>query len=208
MKNTENEIKNDSHLNEVLKGDILYCEHTDHPERIHCAMYLWNGYFIESLPFFGVTISHAWTRPVVWNDFKYGYVKKVYEMDEDEAQEIIKKAVRWALCRIGCRYQFEYKPSNFKPFDLYDPRSNRWCCSELIWAAYMNASDGAINISDSDHIRGTMYDYVSVRSIKRKEEVQEFTPDDDLIPPIQSRKIIDKYKSIYDLDYTNEIFNK
>ena len=69
------------------------------------------------------------------------------------SDEIKQKAITFALNHVGDSYNL----INLKK----EPNKSPWYCSELVWAAYYNASDGEINIDPSEGI----IDYVSPQGI-------------------------------------------
>ena len=169
-----------NNIRELQKGDILFCQHTEREfGKIHCAMYIGDEKFIESMPFYGVRISRAEDIAPFWNLYFYGYVKNANE-------EIIENAIDWACRQQECRYQylqFQHSIANFQSEDKTDPFSNRWYCSELIWAAYMNASNKSINLGNPKRIHGSKYQKVWVIDLQRDDKnIQMFCPKKPLLP--------------------------
>ena len=167
-------------VRKLQKGDILFCKHTTREYgNIHCAMYIGDKQFIESMPVFGVRISKPRDIAPFWNLFFYGYVKNANE-------DIIESAIDWACRQQGCRYQYiqyNHSVANYKPNDRTDPFSHRWYCSELIWAAYMNASNYSINLGKPRKIKGSKYTKVWVIDLQKDiDQIQIFCPRDPLLP--------------------------
>lgn len=167
-------------IRELKKGDILFCQHTEREfGKIHCAMYIGDEQFIESMPFFGVRFSAPKDIAPFWNLYFYGYVKNVSE-------EIIDDAIEWACKQRGCGYQylqFSHSIANYEHEDKTDPLSNRWYCSELVWAAYMNASDKRINLGNPKKIHGSKYRKVWVVDLQKDtDNIQIFHPENALLP--------------------------
>ena len=179
------EIYEYNHPSKLIKGDILFCNYTKNTKIIHCAMYIGNKLFIESIKYLGVRIAHAWGRPLFWDEFGYGYVKQVYQLGEELRNKIIDRAIRFALLRLKRPYNLT-QVANYNPYDSTDPNSNKWYCSELVWAAYVNASiavlNKMINISNAPHIKGSKYEWVHVRSLINSNEIQFFSPNNSPIP--------------------------
>jgi len=164
----------------LQRGDILFCKSTEREfGKIHCAMYLDNDEFIESMPFFGVRTANSDEIAPFWNLFYYGYIKTANE-------QVIEDAIDWAMKQIGCRYQylqFQHSIANYSSKDRTDPFSNRWYCSELIWAAFMNASNNQINLSNTKKISGTKYHKVWVEDLEKdKDNIQMFCPKNPPLP--------------------------
>jgi cell wall-associated NlpC family hydrolase len=128
MRKTKTENKSTSHPNKVLPGDILFCNHSKHPILIHCTMYIGNDFYIEALPLYGVRKLHKNMRPWIWDEYEFGYVKKLYQMDEDKREDIIHEAIRWAKRRRWCRYQWWniINRANYNPWDFSDFTSSVW----------------------------------------------------------------------------------
>jgi len=156
---TDTENINDNQINKIptyLKpGDIVFCDVkpkiNEYLNKIglwsignygfsndHCALYIGKNYFIEAFPYrirplrmniFGVTISPFWKIKLWGTNFTYAYVKT--------DQQTRNEAVKWTLLRLGNPYQF-FGSANPDINDPNDVFSNRWFCSELIWAAYWN----------------------------------------------------------------------
>ncbi|MFE3845601.1 PKD domain-containing protein [Thermoplasmatota archaeon] len=166
----------------LKKGDILFCDVKQEINDLlyniglpsignrgfsndHCAMYIGKNYFVESFPYrirplrmnvFGVTISPLWKIKLWASNITYAYV--------NTDQQTRNEAVKWALMRLGSPYQFFWSSElNPNPNDPNDVFSNRWICSELIWAAYWNNnlklvisseySDHAFNVSTPGQLR-------------------------------------------------------
>ena len=173
------EKKEEKHPNKVLPGDILYCNHSKHQKLIHCAMYIDNDEYIESLPGYGVNKFHKNRRPWIWDQYRFYYIRKLYDPNLDyDTNDIIDKAIKWAKDQEDSRYQYWKisKTSNYNTDDTEDHFSQKWICSELIWAAYMNASKQSelekekwINISDATYLGGSEYTFVDVDSIINNE---------------------------------------
>jgi uncharacterized protein YycO len=190
------------HPRKVEKGDILICEKSDNGSLIHCAMYIGKNTYIESMPGYGVMRLHKNLRPWFWDKYQFLYAEKIWNPNtEYNREEIINYAIEWAIDQKLSRYQYWHdgydKTSNYNPEDPFDDQSKRWICSELIWAAYMNASDEKINISNAVIKPGatspTQYTFVSVDSLKKSGELAPFLP---INPPLAARvkwKYLNKY---------------
>lgn len=117
-----------------LKGDLLLGEGAKIVPGpwSHVGMYIGNGQVVESHPALGgVNVSSLKSG---MNRYKTWAALRVVTADD----EIRSGAVEFALDQVG------------KPYDkmwlLKQANGNRWYCSELVWAAYLNASNGQINI--------------------------------------------------------------
>ncbi|RLF39355.1 MAG: hypothetical protein DRN12_07095 [Thermoplasmata archaeon] len=144
----------------------------------HCALYIGNNLFIEAFPYrprplrlnwCGVVISPLWKIKLWATNITYGHV-------ETASKEQRIKAVEWALARLGRPYQFYTFLSNYNPHDPNDIFSNRWYCSELVWAAYYNQG---INISYSFN-PSEKENYISPLDIKIDDDIKMYQN----IPPI------------------------
>ena len=123
-------------------GDLLLCRS---PGSVvpgfwtHVGMYIGDGKVVEALPKPGVTN----TSVADWNCPTKTCVEALRVKTTDEIRN---KAVSFALSQVG------------KPYDWCwwqkDADGEAWYCSELVWAAYLKASDGTINIEHGPDITG------------------------------------------------------
>jgi uncharacterized protein YycO len=174
----------------LVTGDIVICMANREFFNCHAAMCIGYNLFIESGPFCGVTISTRFKLNKEFQRFRYRYVK--------EADSIIrKKAVKWAIGQLGKPYQF-YKYhgpyANYNPNDTSDKNSRKWYCSELIWAAYYNATkdtDNLINLGNQSKLNeqdknSSQYHPIWVSTLEEDNvNMQEFDP---VNPPLPIKK--------------------
>jgi len=140
-------------------GDLLFCD-TDTDvltymfelnsgySNDHCAMYIGNDRFIHaisSLPF--VPLSSG---VCIWSysDFETYFKNIVFAHVTSASESDRLAAVEWAKGRLGTPYQYNQwlQGANYDPYDPDDTHSNRWYCSELIWAAYYSQSNQRIDL--------------------------------------------------------------
>jgi len=112
--------------------------------------------YIHSIGRKGVHTSSNFYIQTRYKDFNYSYV--INATDDERLN-----AWAWADSTIGRPYQFStYRgwPPKFYGVDmcnynLYDdppdPLAGRIQCAELVWAGYMNVTNGMINICDQSH---------------------------------------------------------
>lgn len=171
------------HPDHLEKGDILLMRNKKSKAfGWHCAMYVGDDLFIESRPGSGVRLANFKQASFSFNELYYGYVKDLYResYDSNKREEIINKAISWAKKQIGKKYQFlQYQKStaNWDPNDKSDRKSDRWYCSELVWAAYMNSTNGKLNLGNKQKKKDTKYEEIWVKDLMKDEEnIQQFTP--------------------------------
>jgi len=145
----------------ISNGDIIIWKKKGAPDLIHCGMEF-NGKVIEALPGRGVNLNPYFPRlrGKVWDTVEMYYVK-------DATYEERKHACAWAISQRWKKYQlwWRFNKANWNPYDSSDCKSNEFYCSELIWAAYMNATNGKLNISDAPYINDSKYGFVHVYSL-------------------------------------------
>jgi uncharacterized protein YycO len=136
----------------LRKGDLLIARH---PKSIvpgfwsHVGIYAGNGQVVEALPAGATYISSSGQEVKVppggrvvisslenWMDPNKSWVAYLRVVTAND--ETRNSAVSFALEQEG------------KPYDSWwwqkDANGESWYCSELVWAAYLDASDGQINI--------------------------------------------------------------
>ena len=145
---------------ELKNGDIIFCYHTEHPDRIHVAYYIGNNKLIESIPIAGVIISNIKHRDVMWNKLQFGRIEGLTPL-------IYIKSIFYLLKTLGCRYQY-WKIYSKADWNINKIKAKSFYCSELIWVAIMNATKGQLNISNSKKISGTEYEIITVEGLKRE----------------------------------------
>lgn len=113
----------------------------------HACLYIGNNLIVVAgNPLSGVIVGplSSWMYP----DMTWVSYLRVVSADD----EIRRKAVDFALSKQG------------QPYDLNWFSSHRegesWYCSELVWAAYFNASDGRINLARSPDVFGVSPDEI------------------------------------------------
>ncbi len=137
----------------LLPGDILLGRCADSPvpswnpdgNWTHAAMYVGYGLVVEAAnPAEKVLMRQM-------EDWQYPHMTWVSYLRIGNADEDVKRlAVTFALDQVG------------KPYDLnwlskqVDGQS--WYCSEIVWAAYLFASDGAIDLASGSNLWGVSPD--------------------------------------------------
>lgn len=141
----------------LIPGDILLgrCRLSPVPDWnpvdnwTHVALYIGNGRLMVSsnpLQDTMMTTLDSWGYP------KMTWVTYLRVVTADE--EVRNKAVEWAKGRRGDPYDAGWFS---KQVD-----ENSWYCSEFIWAAYMHASDGRINLEHEPDSGGISPDEIYV----------------------------------------------
>lgn len=146
-------IFHDGGVDFLQPGDILLgrCEGSPVPSLhpgdnwTHAAMYVGNGQVIEAAnPEENVLKRRLddWQYPrMTW----VSYVR-IGSADDD----VRRRAVSFALDQVG------------KPYDVNwlskQADGNSWYCSEMVWAAYLYASDGAIDLAGGSSLWGVSPD--------------------------------------------------
>ena len=127
-------------------GDLLLCRS---PGSVvpgfwtHVGMYVGDGSVVEALPKPGVTKTSV-------ADWNYHYPDKtcVEALRVKTTDEIRNKSVSFVINQFNLD----------RPYDWCwwqkDADGEAWYCSELVWAAYLKASDGTINIEHGPDITG------------------------------------------------------
>jgi hypothetical protein len=88
-------------------------------------------------------------------------------------------AIKFAESQIGKQFQFPYHNKSYDPYDEKDPYSNKWYCSELVWAAYYNCNGtiGAgidIDFDGWNVLEGDKYATVMPEDILADDDVEQF----------------------------------
>ena len=151
---------NDIDLRDIEPGDIIVgCSITPIPGYWdHAAMYIGNGEIIEGL-FGGVMVFG------IEEVYKKNHVVLLRVNTTDDIKE---KAVEFVKSKI------EYP---FKWIWIDKQQGNSYYCSELIWAAYYNASNGTVNLDSYDPpIPDPIFPDELVRSEHIEEIAREGTP--------------------------------
>jgi len=142
-------IFKDGGVDSVQPGDILLgrCAGSPvpslHPEDnwTHAAIYVGNGLVVEAA---NPEENVLKRRLADWQYPRMTWVSYVRINDADE--NIRRLAVSFALEQVG------------KPYDLNwlskQADGNSWYCSEMVWAAYLYASDGAIDLAGGSGLWG------------------------------------------------------
>jgi uncharacterized protein YycO len=121
----------------------------------HCLMYIGYNFdtneyeFIEANMNCGVhyqSFDEDELKNELYNFFVR--VKTANNIQKENAIEFVKRQLK-----KGFDNEFLYHDKNHNPEDSFDPCSNVWYCSELIWAAYYNC-----NNSPGDKIYGNGID--------------------------------------------------
>ena len=119
----------------------------------HVGMYIGNGQVIESHP--GFFEDGTYKKGVVQSSFKnwpnrYESWATLRVITADS--EIRNRAVSFALDQKSEKFSFKWVEK-----DITD---GKWYCSELVYAAYLNASNENINIEDGEDIFGITPDEI------------------------------------------------
>lgn len=125
----------------VKKGDLLFMDcdgdqpfiyHLIGRSNDHVAIYAGNGEFWQT----GETVEK-----VSWSHFEENFKNFEYYRVKGASTSQINGAIDFCERREDDSYQIEWLFSphkNHNPFDPFDFCSNKWYCSELVWAAYYN----------------------------------------------------------------------
>jgi len=126
---------------ELEPGDLLFCRSCKSVVPgywTHVGMYIGGGQVVEALSDKGVAITslESWNFP---NKTCVAYARVI-----NANNEIKGKAVSFAINQLYKPYDNPFFPIPSRKQS--NPDSGSWYCSELVWAAYLNASDGQIDI--------------------------------------------------------------
>ena len=125
----------------LKRGDLLLCRtplsFVPADEWTHIGMYIGNNWIIEA-----VEDGVVETRLSEWSSPHKTWVSAIRVDTDDVTRE---KAVDFASKQKDKKYDFW---SILPPFSKQS-EGDRWYCSELVWAAYLNASEGKIDLDDS-----------------------------------------------------------
>ncbi len=137
-------------------GDILLgrCEGSPVPSLrpednwTHAAIYVGNARLVEAAN----PAENVLKRPLA--DWQYPHMTWVsYVRIRDADDEVKRLAVSFALDQVG------------KPYDLNwlskQAGGGSWYCSELVWAAYLYASSGAIDMAEGHRLWGVSPDDIA-----------------------------------------------
>lgn len=148
-------------------GDLLFCDINTEVltymwelapgySNDHSAMYIGNDRFIHAIPSMpfvplasGVCIWSLSEIETYFTNIVFAHVTTASESDR-------LTAVEWAKDRLGRPYQYKQwvQSANYNPYDPDDDYSNRWYCSELIWAAYYNQNNQRIDLCKNNWTYG------------------------------------------------------
>jgi len=127
-------------------GDLLFVRNSLSNvipgEWSHIGIYVGNETVVEALPL-GVTYTSLsnWYYP----DMTWVQVKRV-----STSQTVIDKAVSFAENIADTHASYDYKWLN--PLETgKQTNGNSWYCSELVWAAYLTASNGTIDLDSGTY---------------------------------------------------------
>ncbi len=170
-------------------GDLLFCDTNTEVltylrevnsgySNDHCAMYIGNDRFIHAAP--SLLLVPLSSGVCIWSysDFETYFINIVFAHVTSASESDRLAAVEWAKGRLGRPYQYNYwlQGANYDPYDPDDSHSNRWYCSELIWAAYYNQSNQRIDLRKDNWTYGKR---VYVNQILGDDECETYTN----IPP-------------------------
>jgi uncharacterized protein YycO len=148
-------------------GDLLFCDINTEVltymrevapgySNDHSAMYIGNDRFIHAIPSMlfvslpsGVCIWSLSEIETYFTNIVFAHVTTASESDR-------LNAVEWAKDRLGRPYQYRQwvKSANCNPYDPDDKYSDRWYCSEIIWAAYYNQNNQKIDLCKNNWTYG------------------------------------------------------
>lgn len=166
----ENQIldaNNEIDIEMLNVGDFLFCdinlevltyawEVNSGNSNDHCAMYIGNNKFIHAVP--SLPKVNLPSGVCIWqySEFERFFTDIVFARVINTTNKERYAAVNWAFDRLGNHYQYKhYIPgANYDPFDSEDDYSNKWYCSELLWAAYYNTSNSQIDLCYYNWTRG------------------------------------------------------
>jgi hypothetical protein len=153
----------------LIPGDILICRS---PGSLvpghwsHVGMYIGEGKVVEAnIPFVEITDLANWEYPrKTW----------VSCLRVKNANKDIRDAAVWyakKMAEFHCPYDLNWYTKQAVPFPA-DPKSLisiAWYCSELVWAAYLVASGGAINLEHQPDVFGVSPDEIFFNDNEVKE---------------------------------------
>jgi PKD repeat protein/outer membrane protein assembly factor BamB/pimeloyl-ACP methyl ester carboxylesterase len=133
---------------DLLPGDILICR----PDQsfvpgfwTHCGIYIGHGNIVEAVGEPNLINSLFPGKVMVTPVSDWMYPKKTYvevlRLKNDQDNVIGQHAAQFALDQVNKEYDWKF----FSP-EVYGPL---YYCSELVWAAYFDASDGTINLNSN-----------------------------------------------------------
>jgi uncharacterized protein YycO len=131
--------RNSIDLTNIKPGDIIVTCSIETPipgHWHHTSIYIGNGSAIGS--FYGGVITY----PIEYLKYK----SQVMILRVNTSDEIRERAVEFAESKVG--YPFNWMMLDKK-------QGNSYYCSELIWAAYYNASNWKINLDSIDTVSNT-----------------------------------------------------
>lgn len=113
----------------LLPGDIIFFECGNYsyylPGWDHCGIYIGDGQFIHASEYLGYIAKHNLTFFMKMDlEIGFGTVKSA-----NESQRY--NAIEFAESQLGKPYGFSYPKSSCA-------NREEWCCTDLIWAAYIN----------------------------------------------------------------------
>jgi len=126
--------KNNVDISNIKPGDIIVACSMSPVQGYweHSAMYIGNGEILDA-SFYGIIVS-----PIeVFYKKNQAMILRVKTTDE-----IREKAVEFAKSKVGYPFKLNWM--------LKQQDGDSYYCSELIWAAYYNASNGTINLDSRD----------------------------------------------------------
>ena len=154
-------------LDSLNIGDLLFCdinievltymhEVNSGYSNDHCAMYIGDDRFIHAVPFMPFVPLSSGVCIWAFSDIEKYFTNIVFAHVTNATESDKLAAVEWAKERLGRRYQYSWwgPTANYNPYDPDDSYSNRWYCSELIWAAYYNISNQRIDLCKDKWVYG------------------------------------------------------
>jgi hypothetical protein len=155
----------------LVPGDLIFMEKTQTSDIIqdvgdttsndHVALYIGHdvingisGEWCVSAGFLEEGAGVGYVRLEYYIDgVQFDHLKIGRVITASQAERI--DAIEWAEGRVGAEYQHWYG-AGFLPHPIKCadptasiPTANQWYCSELVWAAYYNTSDGRIDIDNN-----------------------------------------------------------
>jgi uncharacterized protein YycO len=84
----------------------------------------------------------AWSKVRSKSYSERGLENDFWNVGRVEHASIVQKqnAIKFAESQIGKDFQYPYNSKNFNPNDENDNDSDKWYCSEIVWAAYYNCN--------------------------------------------------------------------